>query len=273
MKIVSWNVNVRRDAEGQVAALATYMPDVVALQEVKAARIPIFREAFAAIGLPHVYETASACTAITDNLCRDRGVLTASRWPCALLPVPLDHTMPWPERLLSVCIDTPWGKVILNNVYVPPIGSSKGSREVKVLTLEQLHAHLASVSNIPRILCGDFNVPQEETPEGVVITFAQTRRPDGYSMPQAPWKLREHQTELNIMQDLAAYDLADVYRALHGYAGTDVSWLGQTTGYRLDHLFAAASLGAVSCRYLHELRDVQKLSDHSALEAVFAPTT
>jgi len=39
MKVISWNVNVRRGAEGQVAALAAYAPDVVALQEVTAAGV------------------------------------------------------------------------------------------------------------------------------------------------------------------------------------------------------------------------------------------
>jgi len=271
MKVVSWNVNVRRDAEGQIAALAAYAPDVVALQEVTAARVPLLRAAFVANGLPYVHETASACTAITDNRCRDRGVLIASRWPCTLLASPLDHVLPWPERLLSVCVHTLSGDVELHTVYVPSVGSDSRSLSARLLTLEQLHTRLACTSAIPRILCGDFNLPQHETPDGTVITFAQTRRAGGYSTPQAEGKRRGHQAELRIMGDLAAYDLVDVYRALHGYAHTDASWYGRTTGYRLDHLFAATSLRAISCRYLHDLRE-RNLSDHSALEAVFAPT-
>jgi len=275
LKVISWNVNVRRDVTRQVAALASFMPDIVALQEVTAARVPLFRAAFAAIGLPYLSETASAYTDVAANRCRDRGVLVASRWPGTVLAVPLECALPWPERLLSLRLHTAWGEIELHNVYVPSIGGGNRSLDAKLLTLERLYATLAHASHTPRILCGDFNLPQHETTGGEIITFAQTRRPnggsDGYSIPQVAGTRRIHAAELAIMRGLAGHDLIDVYRALHGYGTTDASWHGRTTGYRLDHLFAARSLGAVSCRYLHNVRE-RNLSDHSALEAVFAPT-
>jgi len=274
LKVISWNVNVRRDVAGQVAALAPFAPDVVALQEVTAARVPFFRTAFAAVGLKYLCETASACTDIAANRCRDRGVLVASRWPGSLRPIAPEYMLPWPERLLSVTLHTPWGDVELHTVYVPSIGGGNRSRDASLLTLERLYAILARTSGTPRILCGDFNLPQHETTGGEIVTFAQTRRHNGsgYSIPQVAGKQRTHAAELAIMRGLAAYDLVDVYRALHGYETTDASWYGQTTGYRLDHLFAARSLNVVSCRYLHDLRE-RRLSDHSPLEAVFAPAS
>ena len=273
LKIISWNVNVRRDVVRQVAALAPFTPDIVALQEVTAAWVPFFRAAFAAVGLAYLYETANAYTDVAANRCRDRGVLVASRWPGTLVAIPPAYRLPWPERLLSITLHTAAGDIELHNVYVPSIGGGNRSLDAKLLTLEHLYVMLARASGTPRILCGDFNLPQHETTGGEVVTFAQTRRNDGgYSTPQATGKQWMHAAELAIMCGLATYDLPDVYRTLHGYETTDASWYGRTTGYRLDHLFAARSLGAVSCRYLHDLRE-RNLSDHSPLEAVFAPVS
>ena len=40
--------------------------------------------------------------------------------------------------------------------------------------------------------------------------------------------------------------------------------------HRLDHVLASASLGAVTCDYIHGWREAG-LSDHSAIEAAFRP--
>jgi endonuclease/exonuclease/phosphatase family metal-dependent hydrolase len=42
-------------------------------------------------------------------------------------------------------------------------------------------------------------------------------------------------------------------------------------GLRFDHIFASHLLEVVECEYLHDLREVQKLSDHAPIEALFAP--
>jgi hypothetical protein len=79
--------------------------------------------------------------------------------------------------------------------------------------------------------------------------------------------------ERNVLEGLAKFDLADVYRSLHGYAVHDFSWYlkrkGTTVGRRFDHVFAAACLRPVCCEYLHSFREAA-LSDHSLLEVVFA---
>jgi exonuclease III len=65
-----------------------------------------------------------------------------------------DHEMPWPERLLSVSITAPIGKLEVHSVYIPP-GSSHGL--IKVETFEAIYRRLARSCDCPRILCGDFN--------------------------------------------------------------------------------------------------------------------
>jgi exonuclease III len=76
-----------------------------------------------------------------------------------------------------------------------------------------------------------------------------------------------------VLEGLAKFDLADVYRSLYGYAVHDFSWYlkrkGRIVGCRFDHVFAAACLRPIRCEYLHSFREAA-LSDHSPIEVVFA---
>jgi exonuclease III len=76
-----------------------------------------------------------------------------------------------------------------------------------------------------------------------------------------------------VLTGLAAHDLADVYRQLHGYSLQEFSWYwtgqGREIGRRFDHVFAASELDARECRYLHEFR-TSGLSDHAPIEVDFA---
>ena len=119
---------------------------------------------------------------------------------------------------------------------------------------------MSSHTDTPRILCGDFNTPQEERTNGETITFGDVPR----------WR----EAEWNVLRGLSGFDLSDVYRKLHGYRRQDFSWCwqdrskGVAIGRRFDHIFASERLNATSCEYLHDLRG-SKYSDHSAIEAIF----
>ncbi len=279
MRVLSLNVN-RAGGERvvrQVRALAARGPDIVALQEVALRHRAAYRQALHAAGYPYVLDSIGEPTALHTGR-RSVGVLTASTWQCA----PLAHAMPglpWPERLLSVTIATPWGEVEVHNVYVP-LTYGDTDAGVKVQTLNALFTGLSNTTHPRRILCGDFNAPQGETEAGELITFGQTRRRSGlFAITHAA----AHASEGRIFRDLAAHDLADVYRALHGYARQEISWLHAPSqrGFRLDHLFASRALNPVACAYLHDFRTADaaayggmtwsRLSDHAAIEAVFSP--
>jgi exonuclease III len=77
-----------------------------------------------------------------------------------------------------------------------------------------------------------------------------------------------------VILGLAEHDLADVFRALHGYAAEGFSWLSQRPtehqSRRYDHIFASAALRPVACRYHVEWRE-RGLSDHAPIEADFRP--
>lgn len=279
MRVISLNVN--RAGGGRVAAqvraLAAREPDIVAVQEVALCHVAAYRAAFDDAGYPHVCGSVATPTALHIGR-RSVGVLVASRWPLAPL-APAMPGLPWPERLLSVTVAMPWGEVEAHNIYVP-LTYGDMDAGVKVRTLDALFMGLSAAPHPRRLLCGDFNAPQDETTAGEVITFGQTWRKSGHYAVTHP---AAHASEDRIFRDLAAHDLHDVFRALHGFGRREISWLHAPSqrGFRLDHLFASRALHPVTCDYLHDFRAASaeadggrswsRLSDHAALEAVFAP--
>ncbi len=281
MKLISLNVNGanRQRALQQVKALAAYGPDLVALQEVAVGRVGDYRSALQDAGWEHSQDSMGAGQGRAGL--RSAGVLVASRWECAPLADATRFSLPWPERLLAVLVDTPWGPLELHSVYIPADYKHKPAVAIRIATLRALYGGLATTSDRPRIVCGDFNMPQRETPDGHVITFGQTIRKDGRL------RIRDRaldEAERLLLPGLAAFGLVDVYRTLHGYAHEAFSWYTSgpdATGFRPDHVLASPSLRPVTCRYLHDFRAVRpdavgglgfrRLSDHAALEVVFDP--
>ncbi len=255
MKLVSWNVAGRVvKLERQAAALERQQPDLVCLQEVRPSTLQPWRAACAQMGLAHFAES-SAVMGKRRLLCA-----TASRWPLRALAA---VGAPYPERVVSVVVETPAGELELHNTHVPPAPSNG---LIKVETLEAIYFALARPSDRHRILCGDLNVPRLETEEGEVITFADNH-PDQLQ--------RWDRAERCLLTELVEWDLRDCFRRVHGYQRRDVSWVMNTrsarkAGHRLDHILASDGLGLVDCDYHHEWRDAG-LSDHSAMEAIFAP--
>jgi exonuclease III len=253
VRIVSWNLNVRRDGCSQVEALARLRPDVVVLQEVNAATWAVVGSALEAAGFPY---RASGVGLLPPGASQTlpRFVAVASRY--AIQPA-APACVPAPEVIVCVEIDSPLGPVEVIGVHVPTI--AKGW-VLKVETEEGLAARLAAPAGAPRIVCGDFNAPKAELPDGTVVPFC------------GPRDLRGRAAELVVVGDPGRFGLADAFRALHGYDAADRSWWwkrhGTTGGYRLDHIFASAELRPLECGYAHELRE-GGLSDHSPIYAEF----
>lgn len=169
MRLISWNVNRRRDLRRVTAALAERMPDLVALQEFNANGFAEAADAMAAIGLGHVLTNEQQVLAGGR---RNYGLLLASRWPLAPIADP-PFDVPWQDTVLSGRLDTLFGSTEVHTTHIPP-GSSNG--RIKVQTMQGIYQRLAVVSPLPRILCGDFNTPQAELADGTVLTWGQTAR-------------------------------------------------------------------------------------------------
>lgn len=248
--MLTWNVQGRVSTVAQQAeALAARPADVVALQEVRVTSIAAWQPELAALGYEHVATSL-------DRLPPDRrlGVLVAARTPVEVLPGPAG--LPWPDRVLAVA--TEHGEIV--NVHAP-LSSKPG--QAKVLTLEAVHAYLAPPSDTPRILVGDLNTPQYESREGEVQSFARTRK--GNIRPD--YGERHDRAELLLITGLREHGYVDAFRAMHGYAARDRSWMypNLKMGWRLDHIMVRG-LSVEACEYVHVWRET-KLSDHSGMWA------
>jgi exonuclease III len=263
MKLISWNANRRKHVvDGQTRALLSRRPDVVALQEVTVATMPLLARGLRDGGLEHI---APSIAEPMGSGPRTFGVLIASRLPfVAELP---GLPIPWVEKSLSMLLRIGGSELEVHSVHVPP-GSTNGW--IKVEILEGITRGLSLSSSRHRILCGDFTTPQHETRAGEIVTWAQRidgnrivlrERMRGGTGPR--WDAAER-------GDLAG-NLKDVFRTLHGFGVDEGSWFltrgGKTVVRRFDHIMVPDGIGAIQCEYRHEWR-LAGLSDHSAIETV-----
>ena len=164
MNVISWNLAGRlQRIPQQIEMLASREPDLVALQEVKQQGLPRLRSLLANSGLIHQVDSfaLAPCPALLTGP-RCYGLLIASRF--SIVPwEPNRFHVPWPERILSVNLETPWGLLEMHTTHIPP-GVTNGW--IKIEMLEGLYRGLAHASTTPRFLCGDFNTPQLERSTG-----------------------------------------------------------------------------------------------------------
>jgi exonuclease III len=253
VKLITWNVAKRVERlAAQAQALAEREPDVVALQEVTARTWPLWRAALETIGLPHAAWSLDGADPAREPASRRRaGVVLAARsplGPAAALAVPREET----------ALAAEFDGITVHTVHVP----NAANGWTKVDTLRAIRAGLAAGDG-PRVLCGDLNTPRRELPDGTVVSFAR----DSYARLRPERGERWDAGELGVVPGLRDLGFTDAFRALHGYAEREPSWVYRRWGggYRLDHVFVSRELEPASATYHHDWRD-GGLSDHSALE-------
>jgi exonuclease III len=266
LRLVSWNLaGWVRKIEEQVESLISREPSIICLQEVRRKAIETITRKF--INAGYSYFQDSVLLAEEKNRCK--GNMVVSKYPLQHLPEYI--AVPHAESVISVNVETPHGNIKIHNAHIPN-GSSYGWKKIE--TFEGIFKTLSSEEDNLRILCGDFNSPQTELPNGKTITWGQ-RLSNNNKVLLRKKDLRWHQGELSVIRGLAEYNLVDAFRQLHGYGLEEYSFIVRRKGEivskrRFDHVFASQELQPQVCVYLHKFREM-KLSDHSPIEVLFSP--
>ena len=262
-----------------LARLDELAPDLVALQEVRAHTVGLWRDALQAAGL-HVADTFTLAHhhgLPHPGPFREDGLLIASRWPLT----PIDPTrwgLPWPERLLSVVVQHPDRPFELHTVHVPNASTGirlyrQGQHALgldrmmkKLETFEGVHRALTADPPAPRILTGDLNTPHTEHPDGTARYWQHSCPAPLRGELEARWLAAER----SVFEGLRDHGFTDAYRAVHGPDGDAFSWEHGASGnrYRYDHVFASREFAVIDCGYLHEFR--LNASHHAGILAELA---
>jgi len=270
IKVLSWNVAGRvRKYPLQHNSVLKRDADIIAIQEIIKTTHPKWSTDLENVG----YAVRGSFDFVDDENILQRGrkygVIIASKWDFETIE-PGVVPVPWPERLLSIRIDSPWGEIEFHTVHMPA-GVNQGIKKPE--TFEGLHTYLANKDDGLRILCGDFNSPRREYQDGEVLTWGKTkRRSDGRLINKSD--NRWARAEQGVFSGLEEYGMKDVYRMVNGYEKYAYSWVhhwrDKRTERRFDHIFATPRLNPIECRYLYDFLE-KGLSDHAPIEAIFNP--
>ncbi len=263
MRLVTWNVQGGgKHGDAQRAFLLSQAPDVVALQEVAAGAWPAWQEGLQAAGLPH--------SRTTLNGAEKKGLVLASRYPLGQT-LKQKYWLPHdPTPVLAAVVLDPQRPVEVHVAHVP--NGSGGNPKLEVF--DALALSLQQPAQHPRILCGDFNSPCEESEDGTTLcTYPSGRRPKSFPTNSGEWERAWHAREWQVMHGLQRYDLTDVFRGLYGFAEPawskrDVRLGHESWRRRFDHIFASRDAGAVRCWHDYEPEE-DGISDHVPVLADF----
>ena len=273
LKCFTWNLGHRlKKIPSQIKAVVDRNPNIIAFQEVTLESSKIIKKILSSSykNIVDSFELSSDQSLLNGS--RRLGVLTATNYD--LKPKSQNEfEIPWQERVLAVDITTPQETIEFYNTYIPP-GST--NRWKKIETLEGLYKGLAKHTEKKRILCGDFNTPQDELLKYGVCTFAQKINKKGVPKLKKIFRggsgNRWDQGERNILEGLREFNLSDAYRRIHSIPKKGYSFVLERRGKivakrRFDHFFLSKELEIKSVEYLHKYRE-DGLSDHSPLELI-----
>ncbi len=273
LKCFTWNLGHRlKKIPSQIKAVVDRNPNIIAFQEVTLESSKIIKKILSSSYKNIVDSFELSSDQSLWNGPRRLGELIATNYE--LKPKPQNEfDIPWQERVLGVDITIPNETIEFYNTYIPP-GST--NRWKKIETLEGLYKGLAIHSKRKRILCGDFNTPQDELLKYGVCTFAQKINKKGVPKLRKIFRggsgNRWDQGERNILEGLKEFNLVDAYRQLHPIPKKAYSFVLERRGRvvakrRFDHFFLSEEFKIKSIEYLHQFRE-SGLSDHSPLELV-----
>lgn len=253
MVIASWNVNsIRARLEHVKTWLSTRNPDVLLLQELKAAEFPA--ELFEELGY-----SSAAVTQKTYN-----GVAILSRHPIDIVSTTLigDETDSH-ARFLEVVVND----IRIANIYLPngnPVGSEKFLYKLDWMDRLLRQMQIWSKSETPTLVGGDFNV----IPEDIDCHKPASWMRDALFQPEPRARYRAY----------IEMGYTDAFRCLHpGQGGYFTFWdyfrkaFEYNRGIRIDHFLLSPALAQrlESCEIDKAPRALEKPSDHTPIIVQF----
>ena len=270
MRCISWNIGRKINlVEDQLKIIEDKKPDIIAFQEVTYNSFGKIKDL---IRSKYKFINFSLDLIIDSKVLvgpRKLGVLVATNFKTVLRDIN-EFKLPWRERILNLDIYTGSKKLNFNSAYIPP-GSSNGW--IKIETLEGIFNGLNKKTDEPKILCGDFNIPQAETFKGQLITFAQKIKQKGKPKLKKSFRggsgSRWDLAERNLFENLKTLGIQDAFRKVNGFKKEDYSFeiirKGKVVSRRrFDHFFTSDDIKITKIEYLHSYR-LEKLSDHSPI--------
>jgi exodeoxyribonuclease III len=251
MKIATWNVNGVRARGAQIHDwIARERPDVVCLQEIKAAPDAI---PFTLTDIEDYWcywHGAKGYSGVALHVRRD----VSGERPSFSHP-PFDYE----SRIVSADLATDCGPITVASIYAPNGGKDFPA---KMRFLEAMDAYAAGFDSAgrPLIMCGDLNVARTD-----MDVHPKERK------PRATGQLPE---ERALIERIISHGLVDVQRTLDPDNAELFTWWApwrnmkqRNIGWRLDYVLATRSIAdrAASCVVQREVGT----SDHGPVVAVF----
>jgi exodeoxyribonuclease-3 len=251
LKIATWNVNGIRARQAQVHEwIAEERPDVVCLQEIKAASDQVPEALCEMEGYWCYWHGGKGYSGVALHVLRE---FAPER------PVFSHPEFNFENRIVSVDLATPAGSVTVASVYVPN-GGKDFPAKMRFLEAMDQYADSFAATGRTLVLCGDLNV-------------ARTDR-DVHPKERKPRAIGQLPEERALIERIIARGLVDVGRALDPDNDGMFTWWApwrnmreRNIGWRLDYVLASRSMAskAASC-------PVQKsvgTSDHAPVMATF----
>jgi exodeoxyribonuclease-3 len=249
LKIATWNVNGIRARQAQVLEwIAREQPDVVCLQELKAAREQV----------PAALQQLDGYWGCWHGEVAYSGVaLLVRKAACPQPPVFTHPEFDHETRIVSADI----GPFVVSSIYVPN-GGKDFAAKIRFLEAMAGYAHRFAADGRPLVLCGDMNVARTE-----MDVHPKERRPD--AIGQSP-------QERDLFERVIAHGLVDLGRTLDPANADLFTWWPpwrnmrqRNIGWRLDYVLASQSVAsaATSCPSFREIGT----SDHAPVVATIDP--
>jgi exodeoxyribonuclease-3 len=248
MKIASFNINnINRRLPNLINWLREAEPDIVCLQEIKAADTEFPTEAIHQAGYHAVFRGES----------RGNGVAILARWPPVITRMDLPGDSSDEQcRYLEAAING----VVVASIYAPNGNPQLGPKfDYKLAWMKRLSAYAAQLyaTGAPVLLAGDYNVAPTQ------LDIYPTKSWDNNALVQP--QSRE------AYQHLLAQGWTDAIRALHPKEPMYTFWdykrqrWERDAGLRLDHILLSSALTErlMEARVDRQTRGMENSSDHA----------